>query len=284
MATNAIRKFQTIDLLMSFLNGAVLGNEVRSPVGSPAMPGLQGLVGATLTLIGSGPTGTVTFIRSNIGSGSAVPPGTNPDPYTLLFKDIKAQIESAIAGTLVTMATGRLQIAEATPSHGITIAAGSAGGYPTVVGTVDLNTLSYGAGGTLDGLVLNLKHDGGSTLTTTFSAPVNRADVIAQINAVTLTDITASINGANQLVLTAPDQGASHNISVLAGTADLSLGLTVAVTTGAATNTANTILGFDGTNNTVGQVYVPVEVSNSAPCWVWAESDNNGSVAVFTWE
>ncbi len=106
---------------------------------------------------------------------------------------------------------------------------------PVVTGTIDLNTLAYGPGGDLDTLVLSLKHDGGSSLDTTFAAPVNRGDVIGQINAVTVAGgITASINNVNELVLTGTGLGSGHNIQVIGDAGTLTvLGLTAATTTGA---------------------------------------------------
>jgi hypothetical protein len=181
MAQNKVYKFPTTDKLTAFLNGAVFGNNVQNTIGSggggtqaPALgPGLGGLVGLTFKTKAPGPAGTCTFAASNTGSGSGVTPGTNPDPNTLLFKDIKAQIEAAIAGVTVSMATGVLQVIETTPTNGVTV---------------------------------------------------------------------------------------DH------------------------TGTASTILGFDGNNDTVGKLYTPVEVTPTAPCWTWSDTDNNGMLVIFTWE
>jgi hypothetical protein len=181
MAQNKVYKFPTIDKLTAFLNGAVFGNNVQVTIGSggggtqaPALgPGLGGLVGLTLKTKSPGPAGTCTFVASNLGSGSGVAPGTNPDPNTLLFKDIKAQIEAAISGVVVSMATGVLQILEVTPTNGVTVDA---------------------------------------------------------------------------------------------------------------TGTANSILGFDINNDSVGKLYTPVEVTPTAPCWTWSDTDNNGQLVIFTWE
>lgn len=181
MAQNKIYKFPTIDKLTAFLNGAVFGNNVQNTIGSggggtqaPALgPGLGGLVGKTLILKAPGPSGTVTFGVSNTGSGSGVAPGTNPDPQTLLFKDIKAQIEAAVVGVVVSMAAGVLQILETTPASGITV--GKLG-------------------------------------------------------------------------------------------------------------TANSILGFDINNDSVGKLYTPAEVTPTPPCWVWSDTDNNGQLVLFTFE
>src|ERR1019366_5899204 len=124
MAKNAVYKFPTIDVLTAFLNGAVFGNNGRIGANAgggfahtPNTPGFPGLVGTTLTLIGPGPTGTVTFVAANIGTGSSVAPGTNPDPYNLLLKDVKAQIEAAFSGVTVSMAAGYIQIIETTPTN-----------------------------------------------------------------------------------------------------------------------------------------------------------------------
>lgn len=181
MAQNKIYKWATIDQLTAFLNGAVFSSKGTPTVGgggggsiAPQLPvGWSGLVGKTLTLAAPGPTGSCTFVASNTGTGSGVAPGTNPDPYTLLLKDIKAQIEAAITGVTVSMATGVLQIIETTPSKGVTVS--SAG-------------------------------------------------------------------------------------------------------------SANSALGFDTNANTVGKLYTPVEISATAPCWVWSDTDNNGQNIIYCWE
>jgi len=184
MAQNKVYKFPTIDVLTAFLNGAVFGNNGRIGANAgggfahtPNTPGFPGLVGTTLTLVGPGPAGTVTFVAANVGSGSSVTPGTNPDPYNLLLKDVKAQIEAAISGVTVSMAAGFFQIIETTPTHGVTVQGGMG-----------------------------------------------------------------------------------------------------------AANSANGPLGFDGNNNSVGKLYSPVEVSPTPPCWVWSDTDNNGTNVVYTWE
>ncbi len=292
MAINKLRKFRTIDEVQNFLNGGIQGSALKSAQGggTPANigAGVNNLVGTTLTF--SSPTAaSVTFVRADGAGGSAAPPGTNPDPYTLLFKDIKAQIEANIAGTLVNMFDGALVIREATPSAGVALKAGSSGGYALVVGTVDLRTLTYGSGGSVDGLVLVLKHNGGADLTVTFAAPGNQGAIVTQVNAVTVAGgITASINGFNQLVLMSNDQGASASIEVKSGTGGLLgiLGLPAALTTvtGAAVNTANILLGFDQLNDTVGKLYTPAEVTPTPPCWTWAYSGNDNMHNIYTWE
>jgi hypothetical protein len=115
MASNRVRKFRTLDEVQTFLNGGIWsGNTVNQVQGSPSNhgPGITGLVGLTLIFVGPGPTGTVTFVASS---------GSNPDPNTLLFKDIKAQIEAVMMTCKVTTYEGFLTIMEATPALGVTV-------------------------------------------------------------------------------------------------------------------------------------------------------------------
>lgn len=134
MAINRVRKFSTIDALQLFLNGGVQsGSRVNQVQGPPSNqgPGITGLVGLTLIFVGPGPAGTVTFVASS---------GSNPDPNTLQFKDIKSQIETAVSGLLVTMYDGYLCIQETTPADGVSVSsAGTANpllGFDTNSNTV----------------------------------------------------------------------------------------------------------------------------------------------------
>ena len=134
MALNRLRKFRRIDDVQVFLNGGVVGGPVNrsgtAGAGGTPMPlGLVNLVGLTLIFTLPSPV-TVTFVRSDGAGGSATPPGTNPDPFTLLFKDIKAQIEAAIPAVLVTLdADQQLVFTEVTPTGGVTVSdAGTANG------------------------------------------------------------------------------------------------------------------------------------------------------------
>jgi hypothetical protein len=174
MATNRVRKFRRIDDVQFFLDGGVFGGSINKAQGggTPANlgPGWNGLVGTTLIVGPTGATTTVTFGTA----ASATSPGTNPDPNTLLFKDVKAQVEAAVATVKVLLNQDQqIVIVEATPSLGVTV---------------------------------------------------------------------------------------SH------------------------TGTANATLGFDSANDTIGQRYQPAAVSNAAPCWVWADTDNDGSHVIYTWE
>lgn len=177
MSVNKLYKFRRIDDVQYFLNGAIFGGAVNRGLGNQTN-GLSGLVGTTL-IFTSPSAVTVTFIESNNPgptppAGSAYPPGTNADPYSLLFKDIKGQIQAAIPGVLVLLdAEQNLLLVEATPSAGVAVTAAG---------------------------------------------------------------------------------------------------------------TANTILGFDTKNASVGRLYKPSIVSNSPPCWTWAYSGNDNMHNIYTWE
>lgn len=121
MAVNRIYKFRRIDDVMAFVNGGVTGGSVNRAQGggTPANlgAGINGLVGLTLKFK-SPVVATVTFTTA----ASAVFPGTNPDPYTLLYKDIKAQVEAAVPSVLVLLdADQRLLLIEKTPSSGVVV-------------------------------------------------------------------------------------------------------------------------------------------------------------------
>lgn len=125
MPVNKLYKFRRIDDVLPFLNGAVVGGSVNRAQGGGTQAnlgaGINGLVGKTLKFTLPG-VATVTFVKSDTPGGSADPPGTNPDPYTLLYKDIKKQIEAALATVVVLLdADQRLVIMEVTPSGGVTI-------------------------------------------------------------------------------------------------------------------------------------------------------------------
>jgi hypothetical protein len=130
MAINRARKFQTIDQVQVFLNGGIVGSELKACYGPPGnqAPGVLNLVGKTLIFVGPGPTGTVTFVASS---------GSNPDPNVLQLKDISAQIVAAIATLKVNMLAGALTIQEATPASGVTVS--SAGTANTILGFDTLN-------------------------------------------------------------------------------------------------------------------------------------------------
>ena len=269
MPTTKIYKFPDINEAVRFLSGAVWAS---TPIGNA----VSGVVGQTLTLKAPGPAGSCTFTA--VGS----PP--NGDPTALAFSDIKAQLEAAIPGILVSIAGQRVVIAETSPNNGVTVAGTAGGGFAVAAGTVDVNTLTFGGGGSLDAKTLKLKHNGGADLNITFAAPANRAAVLSQINAVTLTDITASLDGNGNLLLTSSDAGGTVTVQVVSGTAVAVLGLTAATYTGASTNTANQTFGFAISQDSIGKHYHPVVVSNAAPCWVAIENDENSQHTIYVWE
>jgi len=113
MAMNRVRKFPTINQLQNFLNGAIVGGNIER--------GLQGLVGKTL-IFTSPSAATVTF------TGGTDPTG----PGLLRLKDIKSQIEAALATVVVFQDTGAILIREVTPASGVAISA--AGTANTLLG------------------------------------------------------------------------------------------------------------------------------------------------------
>jgi hypothetical protein len=100
-------------------------------------------------------------------------------------------------------------------------------------GSVDLTTLVYGPGGTVDGETVIVTVNGaGTPLTVTFAAPASPADILSQIAAVTGTVLTPTENGSNELVLTTLLNGPTASILIGAGTANVGLGLTPGTTVG----------------------------------------------------
>src|ERR1019366_7427691 len=160
MAANRLRKFKTIEDTANFLNGAIIGGSINKAQGAPSnnAPGITGLVGTTLTFA-TPAVATVTF------TASVVPLASNPNPATLFFKDIKAQIEAVMAGLRVYLNQDQqLVMVEKTPSSGVSIQSSSAGGLAVMLGTVDLRTLTYGPGGALAGKTLTLEWDLGAPM------------------------------------------------------------------------------------------------------------------------
>lgn len=112
MAKIVAYKFQELAQLNNFMAGGLQGVSVTQGPGS-SIRGLP-LAGTTLTL--TNPAGTVTFTSGTAENG------------LLSLKDIKQQIEGAIAGVKVLQYSGYLFLVEATPSTGIVVDA--AGGNP----------------------------------------------------------------------------------------------------------------------------------------------------------
>lgn len=125
MSVNKLRKFTEVFEAETFLNGGVLGGKVEGARdgGTPANlgVGIDGLVGKTLKF--SSPSAvTVTFVAATgVGGSAEAGVGTNPNAQVLLFKDIKLQVEAAMASMRVHNMGGRLVFIEATPTSGVVI-------------------------------------------------------------------------------------------------------------------------------------------------------------------
>ena len=83
---HTIHKFRDITEVQNYLNGGLLGTDISK--------GVTGLVGTTLTF--TSPAGAVTFVE---GANSG---------HTLLFLDIKTQLETAIAAIRVYQIGGQI--------------------------------------------------------------------------------------------------------------------------------------------------------------------------------
>lgn len=113
------------------------------------------------------------------------------------------------------------------------LAAQTTGTAASLTGSVDLTTLIYGAGGTLDGLAFTVQANAGGAQVITFgtgvSAPTSPADVIAQIDADVDANVTAVLN---------------QNGTLTIGSATLGVGSTFQITSSAS---AAQLLGFGNT-------------------------------------
>lgn len=274
-----VYKFRELDEIDMFCSGAVQGVDLSKwgqniATGGGGKDFAPALAGLTLSFVAPGPVGTVTFVKGADSAGR------------LQFAELKSQIETAVAGLTVRQFEGKLTIVETTPTNGVTVAGDPSGGYATVTGTVDLSTLAYGAGGTLDTETIVFKHNGGTNLSVTFTAPGNEHDVVTQINAVTSPGIVASLNADKKLELTTDDAGAGVSLTINAGgTATAHLGLTAGTYNAPSTNTANQALGFDTLNNTVGKFYsTPFGASPTVPYVMMAYSVNDNMHVLYTWE
>jgi hypothetical protein len=103
-----VRKFSDIAEAEQFLNGALVS-------GVDVQRGLP-LVGKTLIFTAPA-AATCTFVQANVASVTV----TDRDSYNLLFVDIKAQLEAAIAGLKVYEKNGKIILMETTPASGVAI-------------------------------------------------------------------------------------------------------------------------------------------------------------------
>lgn len=240
MALFKIHKFREQAQIAHFLAGGIVGTNAFTKA-RQGPPGVYDLVGATLTFLQ--PIGSVTFVAGGDYGG------------LLTFKDVKEQIENAVVGVLVCQVSTLLGFVESAPSTGLVLSASPPGGYGTIHGDVDMNTLEYGADGTVDTKTLSLEVNTEVQDLITFDAPANRAAIVSQINAV-IVDALASIDGKNQLMIRTTEPGPTKKIKVLGGTAVTDLGFVNNQSgTGATKNNANALLGFDQGTDTTGLVY-----------------------------
>lgn len=272
MALIKVNKFVTIDEMAHFLEGGIVGGHILSSPQPEGPPGAWNLVGSTLTFLN--PAVSVTFVA-----------GALPNNF-LRYSEVKAQIEAAAPGLLVkNLMSGKLGIIERTPTTGVVISASPPGGFAFINGSVDLNTLTYGAGGTVDGLTLSLEINTVAQPLVTFAAPGNRAALVAQINAV-IANALASVSGTNLLHIQTNAAGGTKKVKVLGGTALAALGLTLNQQgLGASSNDANVILGFYADENTTGKVYgSPYTAPAVAPYYLSSYSSNDNCHVVYTYE
>lgn len=87
-------------------------------------------------------------------------------------------------------------------------------------------------------------------------------DLKTQIEAVATTVLVTSLNSRLILIEKTPTSGVGIN----------------------KTGTANSVLGFDSQNNTVGKYYTPPGVTAGTQQWVWSYSNNENYHVVYTWE
>lgn len=105
MPVMKVYKIREIDEVALFLEGGILGASFGQNREGP--PGLQGLVGLTLTF--TNPVGSCTFVQGADPSG------------LLTFGEIHNQIEAAVPAVRVKQLSGRLALIEVAPTTGIAI-------------------------------------------------------------------------------------------------------------------------------------------------------------------
>ena len=181
--------------------------------------------GAVVTAFGLGLNRTYQGVSSYDRYGFLVPATAFPDPKGNLEQ--LAIEQSTIRAFLV--GASALSVQELSRTSTV-LRYAQAATYASVTGSVVVTGLSLPAAVT--GLTLQLKVDGGDTQTVTFTVSESSAVlVVAKINADT-TGLVASLNGSNNLVLTADTLGYGGSIQVVGGTAAGTLGLAVATTLG----------------------------------------------------
>ena len=204
---------------------SLAGNEFQNIL---VVGGLGGSDAAVLTAFGLGAQKLFTGSSAYAQSVTPIFEPSYPNPNRNLAQLV---IEVDTVRAFLYMGTGTF-LTEISKTQSFLRAAQATHAVRT--GTADLTTLVYPTGaGSVDGLVLPLKIDGGATLTTTFVTPANAAGILAQINAVIGAVALATLTPTtNHLVITSLSTGLASSVQVLAGTALVLLGLT-----------ANTVVG-----------------------------------------
>lgn len=102
-----------------------------------------------------------------------------------------------------------------------------------VTGSVDVSGLTYPTAPGTKTVILSV--DGGSDVTCTFANPGTQSAMLTALNAAfNPAGVTVTVDGSNHLVFTGTTTGIAGTIQVKAGTANATLGLTAATTTGKA--------------------------------------------------
>jgi len=206
---------------------------------------LQGEVAITTTValpysFAAQITGLVNETTYNSGSGFVIGDGVNPLSGTNIPVPLNNSLEINVSGVsyIVPLTTS----ADATRASSL--------------GTVDLTTLTYGGGGTLNGKTFIVTING-ALYTTTFGSPANPAAVVSEINAVVGNSL-ASLSG-NFLLLTVQDNtlGPNSTLTVGSGTANADLGFTTSAVT----------YGLSPVPRTAAQVCADINAVMSAQGW-----------------
>jgi hypothetical protein len=162
--------------------------------------------------------GTVTYAQKKL----RIPTSSFPDPRGNM---LQLAIENAATRAFLGLGAGNLLELLRTTSF---LRLGGTRSAAVITGSVDLTTLTYGGGGTVDTDTLTLAIDGGANVIITFAAPANAAAIASQINAA-LGATVATVDISNFLVLTSPTTGILSKVQVVSGTGGsvTDLGLTV---------------------------------------------------------
>lgn len=112
MALVKLYKFREIEECNMFLAGAIFGGDMSRQAEGIGVLGFRGIVGKVLQF--TSPVGTCTFVA-----------GASPDGF-LTFKEVKTQLEAAVAGLLVLQFGGKICFIQSTPTTGTVLKGGVA--------------------------------------------------------------------------------------------------------------------------------------------------------------